>query len=83
MYAAAVLGSATLVGLSPDLIWLNIGAQALNAFLLPPLVGLLVALATRALAPPLRPRGLYLWSLIGVFSAVIAAGLYCGVAGLW
>ena len=45
-----MLGSAALVGLSPDLIWLNIAAQALNAFLLPPLVGLLIALATRALA---------------------------------
>ena len=82
LYAAAVLGSAALVDLSPDLVWLNIAAQALNAFLLPPLVGLLVVLATRALAPPLRPRGLYLWSLIGVSSAVIAAGLYCGVVGL-
>ncbi len=82
VYAAAVVGSATLVGFVPDLVWLNIAAQVLNAFLLPLVVGFLVALAVKALPAPARPRGLYLGVLIGVSAIVIAVGLYGGVAGL-
>ena len=77
-----VVGSAALVGFVPDLVWLNIAAQVLNAFLLPLVVGFLVALAVKALPAPARPRGLYLWVLIGVSAIVIAVGLYGGVAGL-
>ena len=46
--------------------WLNIAAQVLNAFLMPLVIGFLVALAVKALPAPLRPRGLYLGALIGV-----------------
>ncbi len=60
----------------------HIAAQVLNAFLLPLVIGFLVALAVKALPEPLRPRGLYLWALIGVSAVVIAVGLYGGVAGL-
>jgi Mn2+/Fe2+ NRAMP family transporter len=82
VYAAAVIGSAALVGLAPDLVWLNVAAQVLNAFLLPLVIGFLVALAVKALPDSLRPRGLYLWVLIGVSAIVIAVGLYGGVVGL-
>jgi Mn2+/Fe2+ NRAMP family transporter len=82
VYAAAVVGAAALVGFVPDLVWLNIAAQVLNAFLLPLVVGFLVALAVTALPAPLRPRGLYLGMLIGVSALVIALGLYGGVAGV-
>ena len=82
VYAACVVGSAAVVWLVPDLIWLTIAAQVLNAFLLPLVIGFLVALAVNALPPPLRPRGAYLWALIGVSVVVIAMGLYGGVAGL-
>jgi Mn2+/Fe2+ NRAMP family transporter len=82
VYALAVVGSAALVGFAPDLVWLNIAAQVLNAFLLPLVIGFLVALAVKALPAPLRPRGLYLAFLIGVCAVVIAVGLYGGVAGL-
>ena len=82
VYAAAVVGAAALVGFVPDLVWLNIAAQVLNAFLLPLVVGLLVALALRALPAPLRPRGLYLAVLTGISALVIAVGLYGGVSGL-
>jgi Mn2+/Fe2+ NRAMP family transporter len=44
VYAACLVGSAALVGFAPDLIWLNIAAQVLNAFLLPLVIGFLVAL---------------------------------------
>ncbi len=82
VYALAVVGSAALVGFAPDLVWLNIAAQVLNAFLMPLVIGFLVALAVTALPAPLRPRGLYLLVLIGVSAVVIAVGLTGGVAGL-
>ncbi len=82
VYAVCVVGAAALVWLAPDLVWLSIAAQVLNAFLLPLVVGFLIALAVTALPAPLRPRGLYLWALTGVSAIVIAVGLYGGVAGL-
>ena len=82
VYALAVVGAAAVVGFVPDLLWLNIAAQVLNAFLMPLVIGFLVALAVTALPGSLRPRGLYLWLLIGVSAVVIAVGLYGGVAGL-
>ena len=39
-------------------VWLTIAAQVLNAFLLPLVIGFLVALAVKALPEKLRPRGL-------------------------
>jgi hypothetical protein len=63
-------------------VWLNIAAQVLNAFLLPLVIGVLVALAVKTLPEPIRPRGLYLWILIVISASVIAVGLYGGVSGL-
>jgi hypothetical protein len=57
-------------------------AQALNAFLPPLVIGFLIALALSALPPPLRPRGLCLWTPISLATIVIAVGLYGGLAGL-
>jgi Mn2+/Fe2+ NRAMP family transporter len=82
VYAAAVVGAAALVGLVPNLVWLNIAAQVLNAFLLPLVIGFLVTLAVKALPASLRPKGAYLWVLTGVSVVVIAIGLYSGVSGL-
>jgi hypothetical protein len=82
VYATGVVGAAGVVWLVPDLVWLMTAAQVLNAFLLPMVVGFLVALAVKTLPAPLRPRGAYLAFLIGVSSFVIAVGLYGGVAGL-
>ena len=81
-YAACVIGAAALVWLVPDLVWLNIATQVLNAFLLPLVIGFLVALAVKALPEPLRPRGIYLWVLIGMSVIVIAVGLFGGVSAL-
>ena len=82
VYAACVVGAAALVWFVPDLVWLNIAAQVLNAFLLPLVIGFLVALAVKALPEPLRLRGFYLWVLIGISAIVIAVGLFGGVSGL-
>jgi len=82
VYAASVVGSAAVVLLVTDLVWLTIAAQVLNAFLLPLVIGFLVALAATALPAPLRPQGLYLWVLICVSALVIVVGLCGGVVGL-
>ena len=82
VYTASVVGAAALVWLVPNLLWLNIGAQVLNAFLLPLVLGLLLALAMKTLPEPVRPRGLYLWVLICISASVIVFGLFGGVWGL-
>ena len=82
VYATCVVGAAALVWFVPDLVSLNIAAQVLNAFLLPLVIGFLVALAVKALPESLRLRGFYLWVLIGISAIVIAMGLFGGVSGL-
>ena len=82
VYMACVVGAAALVWFVPDLVKLNIAAQVLNAFLLPLVIGFLVALAMKALPEPLRLRGFYLWVLIGISAIVIAVGIFGGVSGL-
>jgi Mn2+/Fe2+ NRAMP family transporter len=75
IYSLSVIGAAAMVWSASDLVWLTIAAQVVNVFLLPLVIVLLIALAVKVLPKPLRPHGLYLWSLIGVSSIVIAAGL--------
>ncbi len=82
VYGFCVAGAAILVSFVPDLVRLNIAAQVLNVFLLPLVIGFLVRLAAIALPEPLRPRGLYLWILIGSSVIIIAVGFYGGIAGL-
>jgi Mn2+/Fe2+ NRAMP family transporter len=81
VYSASIIGAALLVGFTPDLVWLALAAQVVNVLLLPLVIILLVALAVKALPKPLRPRGLYLWSLIGMSGIVIGAGLIGAVLG--
>jgi len=82
VYAVCVVGSAAAVGIVTDLVWLNIAAQVLNAFLLPLVIGLLIALAVTALPAAMRPEGAYLWALIAVCALVMAVGVYGGLQGL-
>lgn len=82
IYAACVLGSAAVVWFVPDLVQLTIAAQVANAFLMPLVIGLLVALAARALPEHLRLRGWYMWLIILVSTAVSALGIFGGIAGL-
>jgi Mn2+/Fe2+ NRAMP family transporter len=82
IYAVCVVGSAGVVGWAPDLVRLTIAAQVLNAFLLPLVIGFLVALAVKMLPDAIQPRGAYLWALIGVCAIVSAVGVFGGVAGL-
>jgi Mn2+/Fe2+ NRAMP family transporter len=80
-YALCVVGAAALVYAAPDLVWLALAAQALNACLLPLVFGFLVALAATALPQSLRPRGLHLAALIGASAAVCLAALVGAAAG--
>jgi Mn2+/Fe2+ NRAMP family transporter len=80
IYALCVIGAAVLVWWVPDLVWLNIAAQVLNAFLLPLVIGFLVALAVTTLPEKLRLSGWYLALVIGVSAAVSALALFGGIS---
>ena len=83
VYTVCVLGAAFAVWISADLVWLNIAAQVLNAFLMPLVVGFLVALAAKALPEAHRLRGPRLAITVGVCAVVSALGMLGGIAGLF
>src|SRR5260370_34496496 len=76
VYAACVLGSGAAVWFASNLVWLNIAAQVFNAFLMPLVIGLLVALAARALPEPYRLRGWYLGVIVAGCTIVSAVGVF-------
>jgi Mn2+/Fe2+ NRAMP family transporter len=82
VYAACVLGSGAAVWFASNLVWLNIAAQVFNAFLMPLVIGLLVALAVTALPEPYRLRGWYLGVLVAISTIVSAVGVFGGVRAL-
>jgi Mn2+/Fe2+ NRAMP family transporter len=82
IYAVFLVASAMLVGMMGNLVWLNVAAQVLNVFLLPLVLGFLVALSLKALPAGLRPRGWYLAVLLAVFCMVCAVGWIGGLAVL-
>ncbi len=82
VYAFAVVGSALAVWAASDLVWLNIAAQVLNAFLMPLAVGFLVALAATALPEPYRVGGRRLRLIIGICAVVSALGVVGGLQAL-
>jgi Mn2+/Fe2+ NRAMP family transporter len=79
LYALSVVGAAALVWAVPDLVWLNIAAQVLNAFLLPLVIFFLVALAMTALPEKLRLSGWYLGLVVGVSAVVSLFALFGGI----
>ena len=82
VYAACVLGSGAAVWFASNLVWLNIAAQVFNAFLMPLVIGLLVALAVVSLPEQHRPRGFYLGVIVAVCAIVSAVGIFGGVRTL-
>jgi Mn2+/Fe2+ NRAMP family transporter len=82
VYIAVVLGSAVLVWFVPNLVWLNIGAQVINAFMLPLVIGFLIALATKTLPMAQKLRGTYLWVLIALATVICILGIFGGISGL-
>ncbi len=82
VYALAVIGATLAVAIAPNLVSLNVGVQVMNAFLLPLVLGFLIALAARALPPACRLRGWYLWLVIVVATATCVLGVFGGVSGI-
>ncbi|MGO9421118.1 NRAMP family divalent metal transporter [Roseiarcus sp.] len=82
VYAVCVVGAAFAVWTAADIVWLNIAAQVVNAFLMPLVVGFLVALAACALPEPYRLRGPRLAITVGVCAVVSALGIVGGIIGL-
>ncbi len=82
VYAVCVVGSAFAVWAASDLVWLTVAAQVLNAFLMPLMIGFLVALAATALPEPYRVRGWRLRLIVGISAAVSALGVIGGLQAL-
>jgi Mn2+/Fe2+ NRAMP family transporter len=81
VFAACVLAGAITVAVWPDLVALNVAVQVMNAFMLPLVLGLLIALAIKALPPTRRLRGGYLWLVVIVSTVTCTLGLFCGFSG--
>ena len=79
VYALCVAGAAFGVWASRDLVWLIVAAQVLNAFLMPLVVGFLVALAATSLPEPHRVSGWRLRLIVAICAAVSALGLIGGM----
>jgi Mn2+/Fe2+ NRAMP family transporter len=81
VFTLAVLGGGVFVALAPDLVGLNVGVEVMNALLLPLVLGLLVALARRALPAAHRLRGAYLWVVVAVATLTAGLGVFGGIVG--
>jgi Mn2+/Fe2+ NRAMP family transporter len=82
VYALCVLAGCVLVAAAPNLVSLNVGVQVMNAFLLPLVLGFLIALAVRALPERVRLRGWYLWLVIAIAGMTCLLGVFGGLSGI-
>ncbi len=81
VYAVCVVAGAAIVAVWPDLVALNVGVQVMNAFMLPIVLGFLIALAVKALPRAHRLRGAYLWLVVAVAVVTCALGVFGGLSG--
>jgi NRAMP (natural resistance-associated macrophage protein)-like metal ion transporter len=81
VYAVCVVFGALVVAVWPDLVSLNVAVQVMNAFMLPLVLGFLIALAVRALPGAYRLRGVYLWVVLVVAAVTCALGVFGGLSG--
>jgi hypothetical protein len=82
LYVVAIAGSTAAVAVWPNLIALNIGVQVVNAFMLPIMLGVLIALAMTALPDARRLRGVYLWMVLAVCGLTASVAVLGGIFGL-
>ena len=76
VYTAIIVAGALAVVLIPNLVTLDITVEVMNAFLLPMVLGFLVALAVKALPKEHRISGGYFW-LVAVIATLSAGfGMY-------
>ncbi|MHB1993524.1 NRAMP family divalent metal transporter [Metallibacterium scheffleri] len=83
IFSVGVIGGALIVALVPDLVALAVGVEVMNALMLPLVLGLLVALAMRALPPAHRLRGVYAVVVIAVVVLTSLLGVYGGLSTLF
>ncbi|HQT64951.1 MAG: NRAMP family metal ion transporter [Acidocella sp. 20-57-95] len=81
VYAGCLLVGAIIVVGVPDLVFLNIAVEVMNALLLPMVLGFLIALAIFALPPSVRLRGWYKWLVIFLATITAGLGVYGGITG--
>ncbi|MGO8685376.1 MAG: NRAMP family divalent metal transporter [Thermoleophilia bacterium] len=74
--AGALIVSAGAVVVAPNLVNLSVDVQVMNAALLPIVLGFLLLLERRALAPADRMHGLHKWLAWVLAAAVIGVGIY-------
>jgi Mn2+/Fe2+ NRAMP family transporter len=82
VYGACVLGGAAFVWAIPNLVWLTIWAQVVNALLLPLVVVFLILLAISTLPRPQKLRGWYLAVVTVAAALTCACGIFGAVRGL-
>jgi Mn2+/Fe2+ NRAMP family transporter len=81
VYAGCVVAGAVLVAVVPNLVFLNIAVEVMNALLLPMVLGFLIALAIFALPPNVRLHGVYKYVVIGTAVLTAGLGVYGGITG--
>jgi len=81
VYAICVVFGAVVVAVWPNLVSLNVAVQVMNAFMLPVVLGFLIALAVKALPRAHRLKGAYLWLVAVVAAATCALGVFGGLSG--
>jgi NRAMP (natural resistance-associated macrophage protein)-like metal ion transporter len=81
VYAVCVVFGALVVAVWPDLVSLNVAVQVMNAFMLPLVLGFLIALAMKALPGAYRLRGIYLWVVVVIAAVTCALGVFGGLSG--
>ncbi|MHB1567131.1 MAG: NRAMP family divalent metal transporter [Acidiferrobacter sp.] len=82
VYTAIILAGATAVATIPNLVSLDIAVEVMNAFLLPLVLGFLVALAVKALPAEHRLRGWYLWLVLSLSLLTAGLGVYGGLTSI-
>ncbi len=81
VYAFCLIAGAALVAFVPNLVFLNIAVEVMNALLLPLVLGFLIALAMRTLPANIRLRGWYLWLTLFLATLTAGLGVYGGLSG--
>ncbi|MDD2876599.1 MAG: divalent metal cation transporter [Acidiphilium sp.] len=81
VYAFCLIAGAVLVAFVPNLVFLNIAVEVMNALLLPLVLGFLIALAMHALPAHIRLRGWYLWLTLFLSTLTAGLGVYGGLSG--
>jgi NRAMP (natural resistance-associated macrophage protein)-like metal ion transporter len=82
VYAVCVVVGVLVVAVAPDLVSLNVAVQVMNAFMLPLVLGFLIALAVKALPRAHRLRGWYLWAVVVVSAVTCGLGVFGGLSGV-